>query len=64
MKHFEIDTTAVPDDALSEKIRELRKLKAGFNINEAIAYKMAEARSRKRTYRNGIRPDKRLYRNR
>jgi len=46
MKTFKIDTSAVPNDNLSEKIRELRNLKGGFNVNEAMEYKIAEARSK------------------
>ena len=46
MQTFKIDTTDVPNDALSAKIRELRNLKGGFNINEAMEYKIAEARSK------------------
>lgn len=41
-----MDTTAVPNDNLSKKIRELRNLKGGFNVNEAMEYKIAEARSK------------------
>jgi len=46
MKTFKIDTSAVPNDKLSDKIREFRSLKGGFNVNEAMEYKIAEARSK------------------
>ena len=39
MKDFKIDTTSVPQDKLSRKIEYLRKIRGGFNINEAIQYK-------------------------
>lgn len=47
MKAFEIDTSAVPNDKLTKKITELRNLKGGFNINEAMEYKIIEARNKK-----------------
>lgn len=46
MKTFQIDTSAVPKDKLSQKITELRYLKGGFNINEAMDYKITEARNK------------------
>jgi hypothetical protein len=46
MQTFKIDTSAVPKDKISNKIRELRTLKGGFNINEAMEYKIAEAKSK------------------
>lgn len=46
MKTFQIDTSAVPNDKMSEKIKVLRALKGGFNINEAMDSKIAEARSK------------------
>lgn len=46
MKDFKIDTTSVPKDKLSRKIEYLRKIRGGFNINEAIEYKIAEERSK------------------
>lgn len=46
MKTFKMDTSAVPNDQLSLKIKELRNLKGGFNINEAMEYKLAEAKSK------------------
>lgn len=47
MQNFVIDTTTVPNDMLSKKIRELRDLKGGFNINEAMDYKIIEALQKK-----------------
>lgn len=46
MKEFKLDTTSVPNDKLSKRIEKLRSLKGGFNINEAIEYKIAEERSK------------------
>lgn len=46
MQTFKVDTSAVPKDKISDKIRELRTLKGGFNINEAMEYKIAEAKSK------------------
>ncbi len=42
VKDFKLDTTAAPDDKITRKIVELRNLKGGFNINEAIEYKLQE----------------------
>lgn len=39
---YKPDTTAVPNDKITKKIIELRALKGGFNINEAIAFKLEE----------------------
>ena len=39
---YKIDTSAVTEDRFTKKVRELRALKGGFNINEAIEFKMAE----------------------
>ena len=44
MKTFEIDTLAAPNDKVTAKIKELRNLKGGFNINEAMDYKIMEAK--------------------
>jgi hypothetical protein len=41
-KNYRIDTSAVPQDKLTRKIIEFRELRGGFNINEAIRYKMEE----------------------
>ena len=42
VKNYKIDTSAVPNDKLTRKIIELRKLRGGFNINEAVMLKMGE----------------------
>lgn len=47
MKEFKPDTTAVPEDKITAKIRELRQLKGGFNIEEALKYKLQEDREKK-----------------
>ena len=49
VKAFVPDTTDVPDDKLTQKIKELRNLRGGFNINEAIAFKIEEDRQNKET---------------
>jgi Tol biopolymer transport system component len=46
IKSYKIDTTSPPKDKMSQKIIQLRELKGGFNINEAIAYKMQEEESK------------------
>ena len=43
---YRLDTSAAPDDKLTHKITELRDLKGGFNINEAISFKIAEDREK------------------
>jgi hypothetical protein len=42
MKNYSVDTGEVPNDSLSDAIRTLRNTKGGFNIAEAIEYKIAE----------------------
>src|SRR6266498_4311332 len=37
---YKIDTSDAPKDKITEKIIELRRLKGGFNINEAIGFKI------------------------
>jgi hypothetical protein len=49
MKDYKLDTSAVPNDKLTKKITELRKLRGGFNITEAVAYKIAEERNKENT---------------
>ena len=44
LKEFQLDTTSPPADKLSRKIMELRELRGGFNINEAIEFKIGEDR--------------------
>jgi uncharacterized protein len=46
VKEFKLDTTALPDDKITRKINQLRNLQGGFNINEAIQFKIAEDRSK------------------
>jgi len=43
---YQLDTTAAPDDKISRKIIELRNLRGGFNINEAINFKIEEDRQK------------------
>ena len=42
MANFKIDTSYPPHDKITAKITELRSLRGGFNINEAIEFKIAE----------------------
>ncbi|MGZ8517697.1 MAG: DUF2059 domain-containing protein [Chitinophagaceae bacterium] len=42
VQSYKIDTSAVAEDRFTKKVRELRALKGGFNINEAIEFKMGE----------------------
>ncbi len=41
-KNYKPDTSAAPDDKITRKIIELRSLKGGFNINEAMDFKFQE----------------------
>lgn len=47
MKDFKIDTSDVPEDKVTRKIRELKALKGVFNVNGAIAFKLEEEKSKK-----------------
>lgn len=46
VKDYKPDTTAAPDDKLTRKIIELRNARGGFNINEALEYKLEEERQK------------------
>lgn len=46
VENFTIDTTAVPEDKLTREIRKLRQAKGGFNISEAIQFKIAEDKNK------------------
>lgn len=46
VKEFQLDTTAAPDDKITRKIMELRSLRGGFNINEAIDFKIKDDRQK------------------
>lgn len=43
---YKPDTTSPPADKITQKIMELRTLRGGFNINEALAFKMEEERQK------------------
>jgi hypothetical protein len=47
LKEYRPDTTAVPNDKITMAIIELRNLRGGFNINEAIEYKLEEDKQKK-----------------
>lgn len=44
---YKLNTSTPPDDKITKKIIELRNLRGGFNINEAIAFKIEEDRQKK-----------------
>ncbi len=44
MENYKVDTTDVPSDKLTKEIQKLRAVKGGFNINEAILFKIEEDR--------------------
>jgi hypothetical protein len=46
VKDFQLDTTDAPNDKVTAKIIELRTLRGGFNINEAIDFKLEEDRQK------------------
>jgi len=46
VKDFQLDTTEVPNDKVTRKIIELRKLRGGFNINEVVEFKIEEDRQK------------------
>ena len=47
MMNYKLDTTTPPDDKITRKINELRILRGGFNIDEAINFKLEEDRQKK-----------------
>ena len=47
VKDFKPDTTTPPNDKITHKIIELRVLKGGFNISEAIDFKLEEDKQKK-----------------
>ncbi len=49
VKEYKIDTSDAPNDKTTKKIIELRQLKGGFNINEAIDYKIQEDKNKNET---------------
>jgi len=42
VKDYHLDTTAVPADKITREIIQLRNLRGGFNVNEALEYKIEE----------------------
>ncbi len=46
VKNYKIDTSEIPHDKITKKIIELRKVKGGFNIDEAIAFKIGEEKTK------------------
>ncbi len=49
LKEYKIDTSDAPADKITAKIEELRSLKAGFKINEAIEFKIGEEMQKNET---------------
>lgn len=47
VNNYRIDTSAAPDDKITKKIIQLRQLRGGFNVNEAIHFKMEEDEKKK-----------------
>lgn len=47
LKEYRLDTTAVPDDKITTAIIKLKNLRGGFNIKEAIEYKLEEDKQKK-----------------
>lgn len=50
---YKLNTSTPPDDKITKKIMELRELRGGFNINEAIAFKIEEDRQKKEVSEEG-----------
>jgi len=46
LKNFKIDTTAPPNDKITKQIIKLREIKGGFNINEALQFKIGEEKTK------------------
>ncbi|MFL5786990.1 MAG: DUF2059 domain-containing protein [Flavisolibacter sp.] len=46
VKEFKPDTSNVPEDKITRKIRELRNIKGGFNINSVMDFKLEEDASK------------------
>ena len=47
LKEYKLDTSEVPNDKITKMIIELRNLRGGFNINEAINFKLEEDKQKK-----------------
>ncbi len=54
LQSYTIDTTGVPNDRMTKKIRELRKLRGGVNIEEAIFFKLGEKEAKNETPKQTI----------
>ena len=46
LKKFKPDTTAPPNDKITKQIIKLREIKGGFNINEALQFKIGEEKTK------------------
>lgn len=46
LSSYKVDTSAVPNDKITRTIAALRKARGGFNINEAIMFKLGEDRQK------------------
>ncbi len=54
VEEYKIDTSDAPNDRITKKIVELRQLKGGFNINEAIDYKLQEDKHKNETSQSDL----------
>lgn len=46
VKDYKLDTSSAPNDNITRKIIELRNLRGGFNVNEALDYKLEEEKQK------------------
>jgi hypothetical protein len=46
LQAYKMNTATPPDDRITRTIKEIQQLRGGFNINEAIEYKIQEDRNR------------------
>jgi uncharacterized protein len=63
MTAYKLDTSSPPADKTSSLIAELRSLGGGFNINEAIEFKMEEELQEKKISEKDLAPVRESFRN-
>ena len=51
VENYKLDTSSPPNDKLTRKIIELRKLRGPFNINEVLKYKLEEDKQKKEIFK-------------
>ena len=54
MKDYTVDTSSAPDDRITKKIIELRRVKGEFNINEVINIKLHEDLQKQNSPNNSL----------